>query len=307
MKILVTGGAGFQGSHICEYLLSRGHQVSILNTYSDIALKNIATIKDKIVPIWGSTTDRESVEKSTRGNDLIVHLAARIHVDESIDEPLVYLETNILGTYHILEAIRKNGNQQRLIYWSSCEVYGQPTKGKLSESSELRPQSPYAASKAAAERLCFSYFRTYKTKVVIPRFFNIFGPRQKFGVHGALIPILVEKALNKEPLVVSGDGHQTRDYLFVDDVVSAFAILLANQELDGQTINFASGKNTSVIDIASYIAKKLKVKIIHGPSRPGEVMAFSTDISYAKSLGFKPTVSIWEGIDRYINWRRNGH
>lgn len=304
MKILITGGAGFQGSHICEYLLNDGHQISILNTYSDLALKNIATIKNKIVPIWGSVTDRESVEKAVRGHDLVVHLAARIHVDESIDEPLAYLETNILGTYNILEVIRKNGNQQRLIYWSSCEVYGEPTKGKLSESSELRPQSPYAASKAAAERLCFSYFKTYGTKIIIPRFFNIFGPRQKFGARGALIPTLIEKALNKEPLIISGDGEQTRDYLFIDDVVSAFSILLVNQKLNGQAINFASGKNTSVIDIVSYIAQKLKVKISHGPSRPGEVMFFPANISFARSLGFKPKISIWEGIDRYINWRR---
>lgn len=304
MKILITGGAGFQGSYICEYLLSCGHKVSILNTYSDMALKNIAGIKNEVVFIWGSVTDRESVEKAVRGHDLVVHLAARIHVDESINEPLAYLETNILGTYNILEAIKKNGNQQRLIYWSSCEVYGEPTRGKLSESSELRPQSPYAASKAAAERLCFSYFKTYGTKIIIPRFFNIFGPRQKFGTRGALIPTLIEKAFNKELLIVSGDGHQTRDYLFINDVVSAFSILLINQKLDGQTINFASGKNTSVIDIASYIAKKLKVKINHGPSRQGEVMSFPANISLARSLGFKPKISIWEGIERYINWRR---
>lgn len=305
MKILVTGGAGFQGRYLCEFLVLNKHKVTIFNNYSDQAVRNITHIKDKIIIIWGDITDQKSVNKAVGGHDLIIHLAAKIHVGESIEEPFSYLETNIIGTYYILEALRKNNNKQKLIYWSSCEVYGESLKEKLSEFSELRPQSPYAASKVAAERLCFSYFKTYGTKVVIPRFFNIFGPFQKSDTHGALIPILVERALKRKNLIISGNGSQTRDYLYIDDVIRAFSIILNNKKLIGKVINFASGVNTSIFDIATYIANKFKTKVIYRPSRPGEVMSFSSDISFAKTLGFKPVVSIWEGIDRYIDWRIN--
>lgn len=304
MKILVTGGAGFQGSHFVEYLLKNGHTITILNTLSQTAQENISAFNDEVTVVWGSVTDKELVEKTVREHDLIIHLAARIHVDESIEEPLAYLQTNIYGTYNILEAMRKPENRQsRLIYWGSCEVYGEPIKGKLSESSELCPQSPYAASKAAADRLCYAYFRTYGLKVIIARFFNIFGERQKVGIRGALIPTLVERAIKKEPLIVSGSGKQTRDYTYIGDVVKSLDALVNNHKLDGQVINFASGRNTSVIAIANYIAKKFKVTVKHGLARPGEVGKFPADISKVRKLGFQSTVSIWEGIDRYINWR----
>jgi len=234
----------------------------------------------------------------------VVHLAARIHVDESIEDPGTYIDVNVGGTYNVLEAIRKLDKQKpRLIYWGTCEVYGEPVKGKLSERSELRPQSPYAASKAAADRLCYAYYRTYGINITIVRLFNIFGERQKFGVRGALIPTLVERAIKKETLIISGSGRQTRDYLYIDDVVESFKILLTHNNLAGRVVNFASGSDTSVKEIAQYIGKKFHVPIKHGQERPGEVMRFPADISLARKLSFKPTVSIWQGIDRYINWR----
>lgn len=305
MKVLVTGGTGFQGSHLVDFLLKEKHKVTILNTLSEASIMNSEKFKDKASIVWGSVTDKELVIKTVREHNLIVHLAARINVDESISEPLAYLETNVIGTYNILEALRNfTGSRPRLIYWSSCEVYGQPNhEEKLSETTELRPQSPYAASKAAADRLCYSYYKTYNLNVTVVRFFNVFGERQKSGLRGALIPILVEKALKKELLVVSGSGKQTRDYLHVADVVNAFKLLVNTPNLSGETINFASGTNTSVIDIVNYIAKKFKVKVEHGASRPGEVMMFPANIAKARAIGFRPSVSIWEGIDRYIAWR----
>lgn len=305
MKIVVTGGAGFQGSHFVEHLLKEGHKITVLNTLSESALKNISPFKNKITAVWGSVTDKELVEKTAREHDLIIHLAARIHVDESIEEPLAYLQTNVVGTYNILEAMRRPENRQtRLIYWSTCEVYGEPgASKKLSEQSPLNPQSPYAASKAAADRLCYAYFRTYGVRTTIVRFFNIFGERQKAGARGALIPTLVERAIKRQPLLVSGSGKQTRDYTYIDDVVKSLDTLVNDRRLDGQVINFASGKNTSIIKIANYVAKKLQAKVARGPGRPGEVMAFPANIAKAQKLGFKPKISIWEGIDRYITWR----
>ena len=306
MNILVTGGGGFQGSHLVESLVQKGHNVSVLSTYSEISKNNLAKVAEKINIIWGSITDKETVEKSVRGNDVVFHLAAHINVDESLKDPLVFVQANIFGMYNILEAVRKSGS--RLILTSSCEVYGDGhdlKKGeKLSEISELKPNSPYAASKASAERLAYSYYRSFDVDVTIMRPFNLYGERQKSGTFGALIPILVARAMRGEDLVVFGDGHAERDYTHVSDIIKAYHLVLDNKNLKGKTINFASGKNTRVKDIAEHIAKKFKVKVVNGPARPGEVERFPADISLAKSLGYSPKVEIWEGIDKYIRWAK---
>jgi len=306
MNILVTGGGGFQGSHLVESLVQKGHNVSVLSTYSDISKNNLAKVAEKINIIWGSVTDKETVEKSVRGNDVVFHLAAHINVDESLKDPLVFVHANIFGMHNILEAVRKSGS--RLILTSSCEVYGDGhdlKKGeKLSEISELKPNSPYAASKASAERLAYSYYRSFDVDVTIMRPFNLYGERQKSGTFGALIPILVARAMRGEDLVVFGDGHAERDYTHVSDIIKAYHLVLDNKNLKGKTINFASGKNTRVKDIAEHIAKKFKVKVVNGPARPGEVERFPADISLAKSLGYSPKVEIWEGIDKYIRWAK---
>jgi dTDP-glucose 4,6-dehydratase len=306
MKILVTGGGGFQGSHLVESLVKAGHHVSVLNTYSEISKANLANVADKITIIWGSVTDKEIADKSVRGHDAVFHLAAHINVDESLKDPEVFVRANIFGTYNLLEAARKHDS--RFILTSSCEVYGdghdlKPGE-KLSESSELKPNSPYAASKAAADRLAYSYYKSFGTDVTILRPFNLFGERQKSGTWGALIPILTAKAMRGDDLVIFGDGQSERDYTHVSDIVKAYHLVLNNKNLKGKTVNFASGKNTKVADIADYIAKKFKVKIVHAPARTGEVQRFPADITFAKSLGYSPKVEIWEGIDRYIKWAK---
>lgn len=304
MKILVTGGAGFQGSHLCESLIEKGHEVTILNTHSEKIDPVVESLKDKVRVIYGSITDRAIVDKTVREKDVVFHLAANINVDESLQDPGSFLEVNVMGTHNILEAVRKNGC--RMIHASTCEVYGDGHNLKeneqLTESSELSPNSPYAASKAAADRWCNAYYKSFGVDVTIVRPFNIFGERQKSGTFGALIPILVRRALDGSKLTIYGDGSATRDYLHISDLVRAYMLVLEHPELSGKAINFASGVNTSVKDIAEYIAKKLDAEIEYGPARPGEVKRFPADISLAKSLGFEPQVSIWEGIDRYIAW-----
>lgn len=306
MKVLITGGGGFQGSHLSEFLLDKGHQVTILNTYSEAAKANLSKVVDKVILIWGSVTDKELVEKSVREHDVVVHMAARVNVDESLKDPAAFLHVNIFGTYNVLEAAKKHG--ARLIYVSTCEVYGDGhnlKKGQLlSESAELRPNSPYAASKAAADRLCYSYYKSYDLDVTIVRPFNLYGERQKSGTFGALIPILTRKALGGENLEVFGDGSAARDYMHVSDIVRGYSIVLKNPTLKGKVINFATGENVRIKDIADYIAKKLGVKVVHAAPRPGEVSRFEADISFARSLGFSPKISIWEGIDRYIDWAK---
>lgn len=305
-KLLITGGAGFQGRALVKNFLKKGHAVTVLNTYSERATRALGEFRNNITVVWGSITDQELVYKTVREHDCIIHLAARIHVDESIDDPLSTLQVNLFGTYNILRSVTIF--KSRLIYASSCEAYGAPIdKLPIRENAELRPHSPYAASKAAADRLCFSYFMTYGTDVTIVRPFNVFGPFQKSGGSGAVIPIFVDRALTGQPLYVYGSGNQKRDYMYIDDLVGAYDLVYNHKELKGQVINFGSGKETKISDIAKYIAKKFKVKIIHKPVRPGEVPYFKANISKAKKLGFKPTVEIWSGIDKYIEWNNSNN
>jgi dTDP-glucose 4,6-dehydratase len=307
MKILITGGAGFQGSHLSEFLLSQGHDVTILNTYSKEIEPNVAHLQGHARVIYGSVTDKNIVDKTVRGQDVVFHLAANINVDESLKNPQSFLDVNVMGTHNVLEAAKEN--HVRVIYASTCEVYGDGHALKdgelLNETAELSPNSPYAASKAAADRWCNAYHKSFGVNVTIVRPFNIYGERQKSGTFGALIPILVRKALRGETLTVYGEGTATRDYLNIDDLVAAYNLVLHHPELSGKAINFASGTNTSVKDIAEYIAKTFGANIEFGPARPGEVSRFPADISLAQSIGFEPKVGIWEGIDRYIAWASN--
>ena len=308
VRILVTGGAGFQGSHLCEALLAMGHRVTVLNTLSDAANRNMRNFAANELAdiVFGSVFDGELVGKTARDHDVVFHLAANINVDKSLDDPRSFLETNVMGTYHVLEAARAHG--LRVIFASTCEVYGDGHSpgpdALLDESAELRPNSPYAASKAAADRLCYSYYRSYGMDITMVRPFNIFGERQKSGAFGALIPILVRRAIAGQDLTVFGDGTATRDYLHVGDAVQAYQLVLETSDLGGRAINFASGTNTSVRDIAEYIAAKFSTRVVNGPARPGEVTRFPASIALAKSIGFSPKVGIWAGIDRYIEWAK---
>lgn len=308
MRILVTGGAGFQGSHLAEALLAAGHQVTVLNTFSLAAKANLRIFEahEQADVVFGSVTDRELLSKTADGHHVVFHLAANVNVDKSIEDPQSFVDTNVLGTQSVLDAARRHGS--RVIFASTCEVYGdghQRSAGALlDESAELRPNSPYAASKAAADRLCYSYYRSYGMDVTMVRPFNIYGERQKSGAYGALIPILVRKAMAGDTLTVFGDGTATRDYLHVSDVVQGYCLVLDTPNLAGRAINFASGTNTRVKDIANYVAGKFGSEVVNGPARPGEVSRFPASIEVAKSLGFTPRVNIWEGIDRYIEWTK---
>lgn len=308
MKILITGGGGFQGSHLAEHLSTQGHEVTILTTYNQESKRNTAGFAERgIVVVFGSITDRIVVNKTVPGHDVVFHLAANVNVDESLEDPLSFVQVNVMqGTFNILEICKKRNI--RLIVASTCEVYGDGHDLKegelLTEDTVLKPNSPYAATKAGADRLAYSYYKSFGMDITIVRPFNIYGPRQKSGTFGAVIPILVRKALSGVNLTVYGDGHATRDFMYISDLINAYQIVLDSTQLAGRVINFGSGTNTSVKDIAEYISDRLGAEIEYGPARPGEVSRFPADISFAKSLGFEPKVSIWEGIDRYIAWAK---
>ena len=302
MRILITGGAGFQGSHLAEFWLDSGHEVTILNTYSQEAFGNISSFAGRVEIVWGSVTDPEIVQKTLRDHDVVVHMAARVSVDESIEDPSSVLNVNILGTWNVLDAARKWG--ARVIYGSSCEVYGWAQAGLAKEDCELRPHSPYAASKAAADRLCFAYHKTYGVDATIVRPCNIYGQRQRFGVGGAVIPIFLDNAARDKPITIFGDGSQGREYLNVEDVVAAYDLVLRHSDLAGETINFGSGEVISIKEIAEFIASNVDGTIVYAPGRPGEVHGFRLDSDKARGLGFAPKVTFWEGLTKYIHWRQ---
>ena len=302
MRILITGGAGFQGSHLVERCLNAGHQVTILNTYSEEAIRNTGQRDKDVSVVWGSITDSEIVEKTVRGQELVVHMAARINVDESIEAPGTFLAANVMGTYNVLEAVRRQ--ECRLVYSSTCEVYG-AHHGAVTETSDLRPNSPYAASKAAADRLCFAYNQTYGVDVVIVRPSNVYGVRQKSGKGGAVIPIFVEKALGHIPLTVFGTGEQRRQYIHVEDLVRGYELVIGRTDLQGEVINFGTADTPSIKEIAEFISQQLDTSVEYVPARLGEVPGFKLDSSKAAQMGFSPNVSFWDGLGSYIEWRKS--
>lgn len=303
MKILVVGGGGFQGSHMVERWLDAGHDITVMSTWSERTIENIRDFEKDIRIVWGSITDREIVDKTVRDHDVVVALAARINVDESIGSPTDVTVVNVLGTQHILDAAVRHG--ARVIYGSSCEAYGSAMPQPVTEESGLMPHSPYGASKAGADRMCYAYHKTYGLDVTILRPCNIYGERQKDGVGGALIAILTKRALEGKPLMIFGEGHQSREYMNVDDLVTAYDLVLNRSDLAGATLNVGTGETISVKEIAEFIAEKMSGKIEYGPARPGEIETFLLDSTKIRNLGFEPVVKFWDGIDRYVDWRVN--
>ena len=300
MRVLITGGGGFQGSHLAERLLRGGREVTVLSTISEESERNIAGFKDDASIVWGSITDAEIVEKTVRGQDAVVHMAARVNVDESIQSPISFLTVNVLGTHNVLEAVRRVGT--RIIYASTCEVYGSSNPPPLSERSDLRPHSPYAASKAGADRLCYAYHKTYGTDVTIVRPCNIYGERQKSGPGGAVIPIFASLAAQGSALTVFGTGEQRREYMHVSDVVAAYDMILGRDDLKGEVVNVGTGETVSIREIAEFIAARAGVEVRCQPARPGEVPRFKLDSSFARKLGFAPKVKFMDGLARYLEW-----
>jgi len=277
-----------------------GHDVTVLSTLSDGAEQNVAGFRDDISIVWGSVTDAEIVEKTVRGQDAVVHMAAHVNVDESINSPTGYVTVNVLGTANLLEAVR--GTDTRLIVASTCEVYGSATPSPLTERSDLRPHSPYAASKAGADRLCYAYHKTYGVNTTIVRPCNIYGERQKSGRGGAVISIFAGQAAEGKPLTIFGSGEQRREYMHVSDVVSAYELVLARDDLAGEVVNFGSGETVSIKEIAELISARASVEVQYMPARLGEVPGFDLDSSYARSLGFAPKVTFRDGLARYLDW-----
>jgi UDP-glucose 4-epimerase len=311
MRILITGGAGFIGSHLSEKYTLEGHTVLCLDNFMNSDLGNIRGLLNykNFKLINGDVRDFDLLEKIVGDVDVVIHLAAQIHVDRSILEPKLTYDVNIFGTLNILELARRY-DINKVIHTSTSEVYGSAQYVPMDENHPLDAPHPYGASKVAADRMCNAYMQTYGVNVCVMRPFNTFGPRQKDTGYGGVISIFVKRSLNGTPPIIYGDGMQTRDYTYVKDLVRAYDMILKYKKPMREPINFGTGREIRIIDLAHKIiglcGKKGRIKPVHVAPRPGEVGRLVADYSKAKKLlGWEPEFTFEKGLIEFIKWYKS--
>ncbi|MCC7083624.1 MAG: SDR family oxidoreductase [Pirellulales bacterium] len=307
-KVLVTGGAGFVGSHIVDALLARGDQVRVLDNLSTGQLENIGHVRDKIDFIEADLTDAQTVARAVNGVDCIFHQAALASVPRSMERPLDTHAACVTGTLVLLEAARK-ARVRRLVYAASSSAYGDQPKPAKSESDLPLPISPYGAAKLAAEYYCRAFAAMGAVETVSLRYFNVFGPRQNpSGEYSAVIPKFITLLLKGKPPVIYGDGSQSRDFTFVANVVEANLLAAEAPEVSGKVFNVAMGDQVGLAQLVELLNKLLgtKVKPKHEAQRPGDIKDSRADISQARKwLKYDPQVCFEEGLRRSIDYYRS--
>jgi UDP-glucose 4-epimerase len=308
VRILVTGGAGFIGSNLVDALSSDEHnEIVVVDDFSTGSAENLQrqAHNPRIEIVAADIRNLARVREVMRGIDLVYHLAVQ-GLRVSIRDPFLVHEVNATGTLNLLVAARDE-KVSKFIYFSSSEVYGTAMHVPMDEDHPLIPTTPYGASKLAGEVYARSFHLTYGLPVVIVRPFNTYGPREHFeGPYGEVIPKFVLRALNNVPLVIFGDGEQTRDFTEVSDTVGGLILAGECGALVGDVINLARGQEVSINKLAEIVLEMLpqsKAKVEHQAPRPGDVRRHFADISKARRLlGFEPHIGISEGIRRYLDW-----
>jgi UDP-N-acetylglucosamine/UDP-N-acetyl-alpha-D-glucosaminouronate 4-epimerase len=305
---LVTGGAGFIGSHIATALVERGDTVRVLDNLSTGSRQNLAHLGDGVKLVEGDLLDQPMVERAVTGVEVVYHQAALASVPRSVEKPLDTNAACVTGTLHVLDAARRAG-ARRVIYAGSSSAYGNQPKMPKCETDLPGPLSPYAAAKLAGEYYCRAFTETYGLETVVIRYFNVFGPRQDpDSQYSAVIPKFVTAILAGRRPTVFGDGHQSRDFTFIDNVVAGN--LAAEQAPDavGRVFNVACGQQFSLLELIASINRVLgtNVKPEFAPPRPGDVRESLADIAAARAvLGYRPTVEFDEGLRRSIDYYRS--
>ncbi|MEM3541151.1 MAG: SDR family oxidoreductase [Candidatus Bilamarchaeaceae archaeon] len=307
MKILITGGAGFIGSHLAEALLKRGHAVRILDNFSTGKEENIKDIENSIEIIRGSITEKEVLENAIENVDYVLHHAAQISVVDSIKNPKKTWEINIKGTKLLLNAAVKN-KVKKVILASSAAVYGNEPGLPKTEQMRTKPTSPYGDSKLMNEYMAQKYHQQDKINIISLRYFNVYGPRQHpQSAYAGVISKFMEKMIKGERPIIYGNGEQTRDFVYVEDVVSANILALESTVKNG-IYNIGSGKETSLNELVKTLNEILGTKIepIYEPPREGDIQRSVADISKAKKdLGYIPKYTLKEGLTKTIEWYRS--
>jgi UDP-glucose 4-epimerase len=298
-KVLVTGGAGFIGSHLVEALVSKKHEVTVLDNLSSGKHANLSSVKDKITFIKGDISDVNAVKKACAKQDFVFHLAAVASVPYSILHPLEAHEINTTGTLKVLLAAR-DAKVRRVVYSSSAAVYGdEPTLPKT-EDSILKPMTPYALTKLAGEQYTLMFHKLYGMETVALRYFNVFGPRQDpASPYSGVITKFVSALRSGKQPVIFGDGMQTRDFVFVSDVVQA-NLKAMTAPAAGRVFNIATGVQVSIKEMLVHLNEILKTKVQpkYEARQPGDILHSVADISEAKkALHFSPEVMFHEGLE----------
>ena len=314
-KVLITGGTGFIGSHLAEYLINKKFKVTVFDRYNpNYNLGNLqnSQLKDKIKFIFGDIRDYDSTNRAIKDNDIIIHLAALIGIPYSYFSPLAYVKTNIEGTYNVLESVKSN-KKKKVIITSTSEVYGTAEYTPIDEKHPLNPQSPYSASKIAADNLALSYYYSFKTPVTLIRPFNTFGPRQS---ERAIIPSIINQILrSKDNSISLGNLYPRREFNFVEDVCEGYYKAL-NKNNFGETINIGNGYDISIKELVKLISqimdRKIKIKQISNRKRliNSEIDLLKSDFSKAKNiLNWKPShpgrTGLIRALKKTIEWYRN--
>lgn len=299
MKYLITGGAGFIGSHIAEYLVKRGDTVLILDNFNTGKVENLKKIIDKVEVIEGDIRDKEKLNNVIKNIDGIFHQAALASVQDSFTKPDEYFEVNVKGTENIFQVAQKLN--LKVVYGSSSSVYGNPEKIPIKETDPKNPFNPYAETKLEDEKLAEKYAKN-GSSIIGLRYFNVFGERQSKEYAG-VVKLFLEKIAEELPPKINGEGTQTRDFVFVEDVVKA-NVMSMESDITHTFFNVGTATNISVLELANIIidASGLDLKPIHGPALEGDVSATLADITHIKqSLNWKPTISIQEWLREKIS------
>lgn len=299
MKFLITGGAGFIGSNLANEL-SKKHEVFVLD---DLSTGRKENLNKKVKLIEGSVTDYKTVEKATKGIDYVFHLAALVALEHSIKNPEETFNVNTLGTFYVLKASLKN-KVKKVIFASSAAVYGNSPKLPKKEDMKPEPLVPYGFSKLNSEYLCKSFLQ-FGLKTVCLRFFNVYGPKQNLNSeYSAVIPIFINNALNNKDTELDNAGKQTRDFIFVKDVVNACKIAMEKGE---GVYNVCSGKEISIKELAEIIKKltNSNSQFVNAPKREKDIERSVGDNTKLRKLGWKPEINIDEGLKETVRWFRS--
>ncbi len=299
MHYLITGGAGFIGSNIAIELARRGERITILDNFSTGRYDNLASIRDRITVIDGDIRDYETVSKAVNRVDYVLHHAAVASVEWSIKDPVGSTQINLGGTVHLLEASRQAG-VKRFVFASSAAVYGNTPLLPKTEDSELEALSPYAAAKVASEYYCRLYCGLYGLETVVLRYFNVFGPNQDpSGEYAAVITKFMNIMLSGGKPVIYGDGLQSRDFVFVDNVVAANLLAVESDAAVGQTINVASGQQHTLLDLLTALQEitGIEVEPRFEKEKPGDIRHSVASVSKAVGLlGYEVSTGFRDGL-----------
>jgi UDP-glucose 4-epimerase len=302
-RALVTGGAGFIGSNLVRALRDEGHAVVVLDSLLSGHRENLAALDGDVRLIEGDIRDPEVVASAIAGVDVVFHLAASVGNKRSIERPIEDSEINVLGTLRVLEACRA-GNVRSIVYSSSAGIFGELKQLPIREDHPLEPDSPYGASKLAGEKLVLAYGKLYGLDALSLRYFNVYGPNQRFDAYGNAIPIFAHRLLQGEPVTIFGDGQQTRDFVNVADVVQANLRAARAEGLSG-AFNIASGSSMSINDLVELMAElsQREPEVEHVGPRQGDVRHSLADISAAREcLDYEPNVALRRGLKEYLAW-----